>query len=101
MLVIKSTERSVATSRGKLPVNSFGYAFCYDLPEPGEWFKIGRDTITLPYSRPCLYDCGTDGFRDFTDWEKGYVEFRELTHEQKLAKLDDDPSMARFLIGVR
>lgn len=101
MLVIKSNEKSVATSRGKLPVNSFGYAFCYDLPEPGEWFKIGRETLTLPYSDPCLYDIGTGGFRQLTKWEQGYIEFRELTHEQKLTKLEHDPTLARYLIGVR
>ena len=98
MLVVRSNDRRVATSLGKLATNSFGYAFCYTVAN-GATIRIGRTEVELPDDDICLYDTMIGQFRPVTEWESNYIEFRELSHDEKVIRLVENPELGKFLVG--
>lgn len=98
-LVIRSIDRHVDTSRGRLRVNSFGYAFAYGVAA-GEPVRIGHSSETIPTGDVVLYDMAVSAWRELTDWEQSYVEFRELSHEDKISRIADDPVHAQYVVGM-
>lgn len=97
--LIASDKSEVRTSVGDLPTNAFGFAFLYNPPETAMMVE-GR-LVECPKAGHFHLDASTGKTSRLTAIQRQYVEFRELSHEEKVRALDENPRLARFVVCER